>query len=131
MKAMRSGPWRRRLTGYISKLIDTQTLGRRIREVVERRTRLEPTGPVAPPPVPAISLPGAMTLSGLEIESIRRRFLEEGVLQSRQLLMDLNASFDVASAASLVHKWIGAGGALGYTDISAYAQIVAGLLENI
>ena len=31
--------------GYISKPIDTQTLGRRIREVVERRTRLEPTGP--------------------------------------------------------------------------------------
>jgi len=115
--------------GYITKPIDTQTLGRRIREYVDQKSG--PAASAAPPPapiVPAPSLPGGLALSDLELESIRRRFLEEGILQSRQLLMDLNANFDVQKAASLVHKWIGAAGALGYTDITAHSQIIEDLL---
>jgi CheY-like chemotaxis protein len=113
--------------GYITKPIDTQTLGRRIREYVDRQAGPAPAAPLAPL-VPAPSLPGGLALSDLELESIRRRFLEEGILQSRQLLLDLNANFDVAKAASLVHKWIGAGGALGYTDITAHSRIIEDLL---
>jgi two-component system cell cycle response regulator DivK len=114
--------------GYITKPIDTQTLGRRIREYVARHTNPSPApeAPVLPTP----SLPGGLTLSDLELESIRRRFLEEGSLQSRQLLMDLNAQFDLAKANSLVHRWIGAGGSLGYTDITAHGHILEGQLAQ-
>lgn len=117
--------------GYITKPIDTQTLGRRIREYVDRHAApnlagapVEPT----PAPLPSPSLPGGLALSDLEIESIRRRFLEEGILQSRQLLMDLGTQFDMAKAARLVHKWIGAAGVLGYVEITAYSRIIEDLL---
>jgi two-component system, cell cycle response regulator DivK len=113
--------------GYITKPIDTQTLGRRIREYVDRQTNPAPAAPAAPP-LPSPSLPGGLALSDLELESVRRRFLEEGALQCRQLLLDLNAQFDVPKAARLVHRWIGAAGALGYTDITAHSHVMEGLL---
>lgn len=113
--------------GYITKPIDTQTLGRQIREFVDRQANSAPAAP-PPPEIPAPSLPGGLALNDLELESIRRRFLEEGALQCRQLLMDLGQNFDVAKAASLVHKWIGAGGALGYAEITAYSRTIEDLL---
>jgi two-component system cell cycle response regulator DivK len=113
--------------GYITKPIDTQTLGRRIREYVDRQGQPAPAAP-PPPPVPAPSLPGGLALNDLELESIRRRFLEEGTLQSRQLLMDIGGNFDAAKAARLAHRWIGAAGALGYVDIAAHSRIVEDLL---
>ena len=113
--------------GYISKPIDTRTLARRIREFLERRLVPPVAGP--PPPTLAPQLFGQLDLSDLELESIRRRFLEEGMLQSRQLLMDLNSRFDVERTSGLVHRWIGAAGILGYADISACARSVEGLLS--
>ena len=113
--------------GYITKPINTQTLGRRIREYVDRQSTQAPAAP-PPPEIPAPSLPGGLALSDLELESIRRRFLEEGVLQCRQLLMDIGPNFDVTKANHLVHKWVGAAGALGYVDITAFSQMVEGLL---
>jgi len=113
--------------GYITKPIDTQTLGRRIREYVERQANPLAAAPEVPA-LPAPSLPGGLSLSDLELESVRRRFLEEGALQCRQLLLDLNAQFDVPKAARLAHRWIGAGGALGYTDITAHSHVMEGLL---
>jgi two-component system, cell cycle response regulator DivK len=114
--------------GYITKPIDTQTLGRRIREYVDRYGAPENVAEPPAPPAPAPSLPGGLALSDLEMESIRRRFLEEGILQSRQLLLDLNAQFDVTKASHLAHKWIGAAGVLGYVDITAYSHIIEDLL---
>ena len=113
--------------GYITKPIDTQTLGRRIREYVNRQAQPEPAAP-PPPQLPPPCLPGGLALSDMELESIRRRFLEEGTLQSRQLLMDIGPNFDSAKAARLAHRWIGAGGALGYVDIAAHSRIVEDLL---
>lgn len=84
--------------------------------------------PAPPPSALAPALPGGPALSDLEMESIRRRLLEEGTLQSRQLLLDLGQIFDVAKAASLAHKWIGAGGALGYVDITAHSRFIEDLL---
>jgi two-component system cell cycle response regulator DivK len=112
--------------GYITKPIDTQTLGRRIREYADRQGHAAPSAP--PPQIPAPSLPGGLALNDLELESIRRRFLEEGTLQSRQLLMDIGPNFDAGKAARLAHRWIGAAGALGYVDIAAHSRIVEDLL---
>ena len=115
--------------GYISKPIDTVTLARRIREFLDRKT--DPVAADPPPPArtPARTLYGGLDLSNLELESIRRRFLEEGMLQSRQLLMDLNTRFDVRKTAALVHKWIGAAGVLGYHDIGICSRMVEDLLS--
>ncbi|HWC98138.1 MAG TPA: response regulator [Candidatus Sulfopaludibacter sp.] len=113
--------------GYITKPIDTQTLGARIRQYMDRANQAAAVPSV--PDLPSPPLPGGLTLSHLELESVRRRFLEEGALQCRQLLLDLNSQFDVARAGRLLHRWIGAGGALGYTDITAYSQFVEGLLR--
>jgi CheY-like chemotaxis protein len=55
------------------------------------------------------------------VEALRRRFLEEGILQSRQMLECLNQQFDVANASGLLHRWVGAAGILGYTNISEWA----------
>lgn len=113
--------------GYITKPIDTQTLGRRIREYVKRH--VEPVAAEPPAPeMPAPSLPGGLALNDLELESIRRRFLEEGNLQSRQLLMDIGPNFDVSKASRLAHRWIGGAGALGYVEIAAHSRIVEDLL---
>ncbi len=113
--------------GYITKPIDTQTLGRRIREYADRQSHPAPAAP-PPPQIPAPSLPGGLALNDLELESIRRRFLEEGTLQSRQLLMDIGANLDAVKASRLAHRWIGAAGALGYVDIAAHSRIVEDLL---
>ena len=106
--------------GYITKPINTQTLGQQIRAYLHPPESAAAVAPAVEMPPP--SLPGGLALNDLELESIRRRFLEEGALQCRQLLLD------VAKAADLAHKWIGAGGALGYLDISAHSRIVEDLL---
>src|SRR5271157_890873 len=108
--------------GYITKPIDTHTLGPRIREHLDGRAAPEA------PAVPTPTLPGGLALSTVEMESLRRRFLEEGILQSRQLLLDAGTSFDGAKARDLIHKWIGAAGALGYGAIAGFSRDLEDLL---
>jgi two-component system cell cycle response regulator DivK len=125
--------------GYITKPINTQTLGRQIRDFVDRQPGSEqaglpgsdlPAAPVTQDAAPVVpQFPGGLSLSSLEMESLRRRFLEEGTLQSRQLLMDLRANFDLEQAGSLAHRWIGAAGALGYSAISSAARHIEELLN--
>ncbi|HXS93604.1 MAG TPA: response regulator [Candidatus Limnocylindrales bacterium] len=132
--------------GYITKPINTQTFGRRIREyltntqpkastanghaIVEpvKQTTAELHPPTVAPAKPG--LPSGLELSALELESLRRRFLEEGILQSRQILMDLGAKFDIQKAKSLVHRWVGAAGALGYGQIAVLARDTKDLLDG-
>jgi CheY-like chemotaxis protein len=78
---------------------------------------------------PPSTLPGGLALSTVEMESLRRRFLEEGILQSRQLLLDAGVNFDVSKAHHLTHKWIGAAGALGYGAIAGFARELEDLLS--
>ncbi len=111
--------------GFITKPIDTHTLGPRIREHLDGHAVSSGAQASAPPP----TLPGGLALSTVEMESLRRRFLEEGILQSRQLLMDAGVSFDVAKAHDLIHKWIGAAGALGYGAIAGFARDLEELLS--
>jgi CheY-like chemotaxis protein len=98
--------------GYITKPIDTRRLGAQVRKYLAQRTSGSQTESI-----PA----GGTPASGRGVEALRRRFLEEGILQSRQMLECLNQQFDVANASGLLHRWVGAAGILGYTNISEWA----------
>jgi two-component system cell cycle response regulator DivK len=105
--------------GYITKPIETLTLANKIREYLQQRTmpRLveeqaaqEPRG-----------FPGGITLSPTELESIRRRFLDEGVHECRQLLESLEREFDVAESIRITHGWVDAAHALDYPVLAILA----------
>jgi two-component system cell cycle response regulator DivK len=108
--------------GYITKPIDTRTLGTRIREFVDRGAEVR-IGP-APPPSdsPEASLPPE------ELRSLRARFLEEGQEQIRRWLRELDGDFKPNEAATIVHQWIGAAGLLGFTALVRLAREMEGTL---
>jgi two-component system cell cycle response regulator DivK len=105
--------------GYITKPIDTRTLGLRVRELLDRRAVLR-----AGAPSHAVEGPGpnSVTIPPAELQALRRRFLEEGQELSRQWLKDLDGPFDANAAARVVHQWIGAAGLLGFTAISRLSR---------
>jgi len=119
-KAMEAG-----CDGYITKPIDTRTLAARIREILERRAeerRLQeadfasmehPAGPAA------------------EMAVLRRRFLREGMTVTRQLLLDLDGSFDAPEAARKLHNFVGTGGLLGFAAISRKAREVENIVLGV
>jgi CheY-like chemotaxis protein/HPt (histidine-containing phosphotransfer) domain-containing protein len=113
-KAFRAG-----CDGYITKPIETLTLAKRVREYLALRTK-------APPPVEEAAeaprtFPGGLTLAAPELESLRRRFLEEGVQQSRQLLENLDGHFDAAQAVRMAHGWVEAANVLDYPALAILA----------
>jgi two-component system, cell cycle response regulator DivK len=114
--------------GYITKPIDTRTLGERIRQYLGRRKDGEPW------PSPAHREPARASdeqVSAGEMRSLLRRFLDEGQEHSRQLLAAMDGVFDSAAASRTVHQWIGTGGLLGYNAISKLArEAEAVLLER-
>jgi two-component system, cell cycle response regulator DivK len=106
--------------GYITKPIDTRTLGDRIREVLSRRP---------PDETPAVDLPPEHeAIPAAEMEALRRRFLHEGQERARQLVLDLDDAFRPDEAARAVHQWVGTGGLLGYTALARVARQVEELL---
>ncbi|MBZ5624471.1 MAG: response regulator [Acidobacteriia bacterium] len=107
--------------GCIPKPIDTATLATRVREILERRTK---TG--SPDPQ---TFPGLM-LTGPEIESLRRRFLNEGTERSLQLLEALGSQFDPLDAAKQAREWTGNAAVLGYPQISSLASNVHQLVAE-
>ena len=111
--------------GYITKPIDTRTLGQRIRGLLDSRGDAQ--GPVS---LPAADSGEPERMSSGELAALRRRFLEEGQEKSRQLLLDLDGQFNAYNAGRDVHQWIGTGGLLGYTAISRLAREVEGLLQE-
>jgi two-component system cell cycle response regulator DivK len=109
--------------GYITKPIDTRTLGARLREYFDRRTEA--------PPAPAALSPATIDEVGIpeaDLTALRRNFLAEGQEKSRQLLLDMDTQFDAGQAARIVHQWIGTGGLLGYSSISRLAREVEAIL---
>jgi len=99
--------------GYITKPIETLTLASRVRGYLEQRNA--PRIPeVEPKPEEPRGFPGGITLSPTELESVRRRFLEEATLQCRQLLESLDREFDIPQTIRMVHAWVEAANALDY-----------------
>ncbi|MDR3700778.1 MAG: response regulator [Candidatus Sulfopaludibacter sp.] len=100
---------------YISKPIDTSALAARIRQLLDRPA----AAPTATEPAPA----GNACLSASpEIETLHRRFLEEGATESRRLLDSLSSAFDAARVAWHLHQWAGTGGLGGHPEISLLAR---------
>jgi two-component system cell cycle response regulator DivK len=112
--------------GYITKPIDTRSLGARIREHLNRRAEAQGAAQVSAPAVK-----GDASLPAAEMLALRRRFLTEGQEAARQMLLDLDGQFNANDAAKAVHNWIGTGGLLGYSAISRLArEVEAVLLER-
>ena len=83
--------------GYITKPIDTRTLGDRIRQMLStHRAELQK---------PAVARAAAHeAIPAVELLSLRRRFLQEGQERTRQLLGDLEEKFNANEAARAVHQ---------------------------
>src|SRR5450432_2538532 len=131
--------------GYITKPIDTRTLGKRVREYLDRRE--EPgSGSTAPPAADAAAgaapnaaagaapgaAPGGDGARAGNMSALRRLFLAEGEEGVRRLLrdLDLDGPFNASEADRVVHQWVGTGPLLGYTAIGRIAQEVEGLLAQ-
>ena len=113
--------------GYITKPIDTRTLGSQIRELLGQHPEpADPAGDKADGG--AKLLPEAVPAA--ELVTLRARFLEEGSRKARQLIVDLDGLFDAAEWARTVHQWVGTGGLLGYPGLSRVAREVETLLRE-
>ena len=105
--------------GYITKPIDTRTLGGRIRQLLAGRAS----------DTPAADLPSVHeALPPAEMQALRRRFLHEGQERAHQLLLDLEDRFDANEAARAMHQFAGTGGLLGYAALARHAREVQTLL---
>jgi DNA-binding response OmpR family regulator len=112
--------------GYITKPIDTRTLGARIRGHLDRR--MESTGAKT---APAAATTHEAAIPAAEMLALRRQFLAEGQERARQLLLNMDGEFNANDTAKAVHTWIGTGGLLGYMGISRLArEAEAVLLER-
>ncbi len=109
--------------GYITKPIDTRALGRRIREHLDS----------APDPQlsSVVAQQSGEPIPEAEVHALRRRFLEEGQVQSRRWLLDLDGELNTGEVQRTAHQWIGAAGLLGYNAISRLArELEASLREK-
>jgi len=116
--------------GYITKPIETLTLANKIREYLALRT----APPAAPPEEPVgedpKGFPGGITLTPTELESIRRRFLENGVQHCRLLLENLEGVFNIPESIRITHGWVQAAYALDYEVVAILAGEVEKLLRG-
>jgi CheY-like chemotaxis protein len=108
--------------GYITKPIDTRSLGERIRQF------LLLSGGVRTPGGGAETEHESVPVA--EILALRRRFLNEGQERARQLLLDLDGEFDAGEAARAVHQWVGTSGLLGYAPLGRLAREIENLLRE-
>jgi CheY-like chemotaxis protein len=65
-----------------------------------------------------------------EMEDLKRTFLADGVVQSRQLLAAVEQGFDEKQTGLLSHRWAGTGGLLGFPKISDRAREVDRILRT-
>ena len=114
--------------GYITKPIDTRTLGERIREILATRAEAQAAA-LSGDTAPAKTSGAASSISPSELLGLRRNFLGEGLDLARQMLVDLDSQFNAAEAARLLHNWVGTGGLLGCTAISRLAREAESILE--
>lgn len=113
--------------GYITKPIDTRTLGMRLREYLDRRRQAQ-AKVAAPPPEPGSSASSAFQET--DMAALRQTFLAEGLERSRALLTEIDGQFNAVEAAKPVHQWAGTSGLLGYSAIGRMAREVETLLRE-
>ncbi len=120
--------------GYITKPIETLTLANKVRGYLERRTVASSvpadSAPGEPTPEEPRGFPGGITLTPSELESVRRRFLEEGLQQAQHLLGTVECSFDLAESIRIAHDWMEAARALDYPALAGLAAEAEKLLRT-
>jgi CheY-like chemotaxis protein len=110
--------------GFLSKPIDTRTLGQRL------RTFLDGQSLPASPDIDFGTLPAGLSFSGSEMEGLRRGFLADGTRMVRRMLEFVDSQVDTAEARGLFHQWVGSAGALGYMEIAEHARAADNLLSG-
>ena len=115
--------------GYITKPVETLTLATKVRTYLEKRIpyRQLEEAPAAEEPT---SFPGGITLAPAELESVRRRFLDEGVQQCRQLFENLDLKLDIPRSVRMTHGWVEAARALDYPVLASLARDAEKLLSG-
>jgi CheY-like chemotaxis protein len=114
--------------GYITKPIETLTLANKIREYLAQRTAGPTLGDELAAEEPR-GFPGGITLTPTELESVRRRFLEEGAQQSRRLLESLELNFNLQKSMRIARSWVEAAHALDYPVLALLAGEAEKLLR--
>jgi DNA-binding response OmpR family regulator len=102
--------------GLIAKPLDTQRLGTQVRAYLESRPRTS-TGCQA-----ALLQADWLALTGPELETLRRRFLEEAARQAHGMLETAGSTIDSPEVPALLHRWAAVAGALGYSRIAEAAR---------
>ncbi len=115
-KAMEAG-----CDGYITKPIDTRRFADRLRTYMGSSGQPKAQGIAATTP----ALAGDENLGDL-----RQRFLTEGLRQVRQWRLDLAGQLDPLTMGSSAHQMVGAGGLLGFPEISVRAREAEQLLRE-
>jgi CheY-like chemotaxis protein len=101
--------------GYITKPIDTRTLGAKLREY------MDPTRPAASVRA-ARGVSAERLLPEEELRELRERFQTEGLRLIRQWNDELYGPFQASAASSVAHQWVGSAGLLGFPRISELAR---------
>ncbi len=107
--------------GYITKPIDTRRFADRLREYLGSGGQAQAHCVAATSP----ALAGDQNLAEL-----RQRFLAEGLRQVRQWREHLSDRLDPLTTGSSAHQMVGAGGLLGYPEISLRAREAEQLLRE-
>jgi CheY-like chemotaxis protein len=115
--------------GYITKPIETLTLASKVREYLAQR--LTPAScSQEPAPEEPKGFPGGLTLTPCELESVRRRFLDDGLQHCRHLLGNLERELDVPGTRRLTRCWKEAAAALDYPVLTILAGDAEKLLRE-
>lgn len=107
--------------GSIAKPLDPQRLGTQVRTYLERRPSTSAGGQAA------LLQAGWLALNDPELETLRRRFLEEAGQQARGMLERAASAIDFPGASALLQRWAAVAGALGYSGISRAARAAEGI----
>jgi CheY-like chemotaxis protein len=111
--------------GFISKPIDTRSLGLRLRAFLDGQNGVVPEASAAQG-----GLPSGLSFSGPEMEALRRSFLSDGSRQVRRLQEFINSRLDIGETTRMFHQWVGSAGALGYTELAEKARTAETLLNT-
>ncbi|MEO8597833.1 MAG: response regulator [Candidatus Solibacter sp.] len=113
--------------GFISKPVDTRSLGARLRYFLDGQSMPSPASAASPG---SRALPSGLSFAGSEMEALRRSFLADGARHVRRMMEFIHARFDIGEATRMFHQWVGSAGALGYLELAAQARAAELLLTT-
>jgi len=106
--------------GYITKPIDTRTLGDSIRGYLSDG-KSQADGNRAP---------AADPFADAGMDDLKRQFLDEALQQVPLWIEELDSQFDPDHAREVAHQWVGSGGLLGFREVSLLAREAETILRQ-